>query len=154
VLPARAAAAQRATFWTRIEPITLSDTYHTVVGRLASANPRWAAGALSLIALVVLVQRRSSGRWPMRPPAHVVVCGAVCLALPALGLWIGGVSGVFHDRYVTFTGAGVAITIPLLIWWLTSPSVIAELIVAATVLHGFVHIAHHALRDAPPARVR
>ena len=122
-----------------------------VLDRLASANPGIAAGILLLIALAVLARRVSLRRWPSGPPAHEVVCGAICLALPAFGVVIGGVIGVFHGRYVTFTAAGFAMTIPLVVWWLTTPRRVAEVVACLTVLYGFGHITRHAVQD--PSRM-
>jgi len=149
LLTARTAAMQRETFWARPDRLEFGDLYHTVLGRLESANPRIATGALLLIALVALARRASPPRWPSRAVAYEVACGAMCLALPACGVLLGGVVGVFHERYVLFTAAGFAMVIPLVIWWLTTPSRMAEVVACLTMLHGFGNITEHAFRDPP-----
>ena len=78
----------------------------------------------------------------------------MCLALPALGLLVAAVAGVFYERYVLFTAAGLAMTIPVLVWWLTTPSVLAEVVAGLAILHGFANLSDHALRDDPPALLR
>ena len=140
LLLARTAVMQRETFWTRPSQLEFGAAYHDVLDRLASANPGFAAGILLLIALAVFARRVSLRRWPSGPPAHEVVCGAICLALPAFGVVIGGVIGVFNGRYVTFTAAGFAMTIPLVLWWLTTPRRVAEVVACLTVLYSFGHI--------------
>jgi Dolichyl-phosphate-mannose-protein mannosyltransferase len=150
----RTAAAQRATFWTRPDRLEFGAVHHAVLDRLEVANLRIAAGVLLVLVLIALARRLSSRRWPAGPPADEIVCGVVCLALPALGVLLGSLAGVFHERYVLFTGAGLVMTIPIVVWWLTTPSVLAEVVAAVVVLHAFANLTEHAFRDPAPARSR
>jgi hypothetical protein len=105
-------------FWTRLGTATLHDAYTFVLGTVGGMRFR-VMGLLTTAAVV-------AGRlWSQQDATHTrhlheheIAAGLACLALPAVGIFVGNTvgRGVFVERYVLFAAVGIAVVIPVMVW--------------------------------------
>jgi hypothetical protein len=147
---AAAGARQAPTFWTATGSDTLGSTYQVVLGELAS--PIVAATVFVLLAFALASGLMRRGRSPGAVPAiprWEIAAGLGCLAIPAAGLAIGSLTGVFVPRYALLGAVGIAIVIPTAIGHLAAHSRIAQL---ATALAALIAAGHAAAGALEPGR--
>jgi hypothetical protein len=92
-------------------------------------------GAVLVAIVAIEAARRAITRTGSRRLApHDVVACLACLALPAIGTWLGHATGALTDRYLVCTTVGLAFAVPQLLWWITPENAIAELIAALALI--------------------
>jgi hypothetical protein len=107
---AGAGARQAQTFWTATGTDTVAVTYGVVLGALATVT--MAIASAVVIATVVFSRVVRRERPDSRAlPFWEIIAGIGCLAMPALGLALGSLIGVFVPRYVLLSAVGLAIVI-------------------------------------------
>jgi len=119
LLPLAAVASeQRTTFWARPRTMEFSAAYGFIVDRLGRPGyTLTAVYAILVVAAVALVAARFERQGAARRlAAHDLVACLCCLALPAVGVALGFVTGAFAERYVVFAIVGLVAAVPVLAW--------------------------------------
>jgi hypothetical protein len=145
---ARVASAQKSTFWARGEGIDLTNVYTFIRGGLQMSTVTLAL--LGAIAMVELARRALRREWPRTIVWHEVAAGAVCVAIPALALFLGQTLGVFDRRYAIMGTVGLALVIPIVVWAVTPRNGLGDLIMAGAFVLTFVQFTGRVLEDRPP----
>ncbi len=131
---AAAARTQSQSFWS---PASFSDITNAYAFVFAPLTERLVVGAAIVLAILLLVARRSTGARPRTIPAHEVAAGLLSLSIPALGVGLGVfVTGVFVPRYAMAAVVGLSLVVPLVVWWRHTRWAIAEVF-----LCGFLGVA-------------
>ena len=128
----------------------LLDTYRFLTGFLIARR------FLALAAVAVIVAAWRSWRSTSREgfarqelPAHEVVAGLTCLAIPVAAVAVGAAHGVFYNRYALPFTVGLAIVLPLAIWRLSSNRIVQALM-GVVFAASFAQIGAQRLFAAPP----
>ena len=151
---ARVAGAQRSTFWARSDMIGVGDLYSFFFGGVAPY--RLVFAAIGGVAMLEIVRRSRTRRWPRRLSAPDLVLCLMCLAVPAIAVLLGSFTQVFTDRYVVFGAAGLALALPLLVWSVLPPEGIGDWLAASVLAASFVALSAQVIegRRPPPNQLR
>ena len=135
----RVSASQRLTFWSSVTPAAVIEVYRFLFDALLSVPLILAAFAIAgTLAAGFIIVRVRPGTSPddRRVQSHEAVAIATAVAIPLLGVSIGGViTGVFVPRYALSSVAGVSMAIPLIVWRANTRRTPAELVMCATLVY-------------------
>jgi hypothetical protein len=130
----RNAATQGTMYWRHAEWADVGATYSFLFRDLWSISP-WFLAALAIVVLGGLAR----GRWTLPAPiapGYEVVAGIVALAIPAIAVGLGALTGAFTPRYALTGVAGFSITVPLALWCLSRRSRAVEVVLIAVLIAG------------------
>ena len=140
------------TFWTRAYHITANGTYTWLTEHLWENRPWIGFEIVAGLAVIELARRLWRGPSTRQIPLHEIVAGAVALALPAIGIWVGNAAGgLVIERYVLFTVVGFALVLPLAAWRLTPANGLGDLVLCVAFLLPFLRSAGHAIPGDKPS---
>jgi len=145
---ASAAASQRSQFWARASTVNFGEAYRFAFRGLDAY--KITLFVLILIVAVELFRRARWRAWPRQLAAHDLAAVVVALALPAAGALFGYWTGVFSDRYLTFTIADVAFAVPILLWTLTPRCGLGEWVAAVALAASLIDISRDLRHHLPP----
>jgi len=118
------ASAGGTTYWRHAVWADIPETYWQLFHNIWEINP-WMLALIGAAILFGLV--RGSARFRSAfVPGHEVVAAIVAIAIPALTIGMGHLSGGFSPRYALSGVVGAAIVVPLFAWWLSRRSQVLE----------------------------
>jgi len=141
------ASAGGTTYWRTAVWADIPQTYQLLFHNIWEINP-WALALLGLAVVLGLVlgsaQLQSSF-----VPGYEVAAAIVAICMPVLAVGLGHLSGGFAPRYALSGVVGVAIVVPLFVWWISRRSRALEGLLLGVLA---VNIAIPALGPAPAFR--